>query len=851
MRLPGGTVPTAGIGVPPASGAGVPTGFLDYSDFVFLAESVSGGGQSVAGAGGGQSALAVTLSKTWEVNLPQQCSFFVGGDLRAIASFPRPVQGTEVWIDSTTFPAFFTGYITSETEVVPVGEADNPDGTKTPLYGYRCDCHGSEVLLDMNRIGIIPPFTNKTIGDIIAALGDYLIPGRFDWTAVKGFGSVIPVYRTSPDQRFSDVVKDLISNQATKVWFVRYVAFIAHYTDNVALEYTIADTDPLYNPYDLTIKPLQSAIVNDVTGIGDTEAQCYCREYTLGDGITTSYGLKLPVYGTLGRPIVADDFSSGAFDPSIWAPFGVGVNDSSDPSGVFQFSNGRLNVIGGLGLNATKLLLQEGIEIKGQINIDAGEYQFIGAADAIVGGAYLTEVASLAQCKYGFRLTGGGGIINIQAIVDGALVGDIVITKPNMTYSMRIHISTPTAKTTLPPWYSTGSAFGGGTKTAPVTAAFLVEEYSQLAVRLPNRFNIFNVTQTGVPAFLFIAAFSVNNADFVVNYFQITTPIQGTLVTQLVSDQNPTTRVLGFVGENDADATITTTQEHEALTFFQETRPVLRQRNMFVYRSAGPAIARVISPPSIALEALRYRDSGIRSAVLTNLNPLPATSEELEWALQAYLDDNDTQQFEGSWIAIVPPQVIGGVGSPPVAPTFTFGGVISGAMEEPMPGRFINVNCPGRTPEIGAFSELVKVVTTTCVAESDNGTVENFEVNFDYGLVVTREMEKVLNRFSRVDPPGVAVMRQVTSIPPVDTALVGLNFIGDVTNVTLVDRDAGNLYFDAGQNLTSGQQLEVRYSDASWGQTAGVNLIGRFSTRIFAIARKRRDLFFYVKLIHS
>jgi hypothetical protein len=845
MRLPGGTVPTPGIGVPAASGAGIPATFLDYSEFVFLSDSVSGSGQSIAGSGGTQTSQMVTLVKTWELNVAQHCTFLVGGDLVALNSFPPPVQGTEVWIDSTTFPLFFTGYITSEPEVVPVGEADNPDGTRTPLYGYVCDCHGCEVLLDMNRIGIIPPFTNKTIGDIIAALGDYLIPGRFDWTNVKGFGSVIPVYRTTPDQRFSDVVKDLIANQATKMWFTRYIAYIAHYDDNLVLEYVIADSSPKYNPYDLTIKPLQSAIVNDVTGIGDTEAQAYCREYTLGDGVTTSYGLKLPVYGTLGRPVVQDDFSSGAFDPSIWSPFGVEPGDSSDPSGAFQFADGRLNVIGGLGLDNTKLLLNEGIEVKGQLNIDAGEFQFIGAADAIVGAAYLSYTCTLAQCKYGFRLTGTGPAgINIQAIVDGVLVGDVVVTKADMTYALRIHISTPTSKTTLPPWYSLDSIFGGGSKTAPVTAAFLVEEYSQLAVRVPNKFNIYNVTQTGVPAFLFIGEFSVNDADFVVNYFQITTPIQGTLITQLVSDQNPTTRILGFVGENDAEATITTTQEHEALTFFKETRPVLRQRNQFTYRAAGPAVARVTSPPSIALEALRYRDSGIRSALLTNITPLPATSEELEWALQAYLDDNDSQQFEGSWTALVPPEVFGGVGSPPV---FTVGG----PMTEPIPGRFITVNCPGRTPENHPFSELTKIVTTSVTAESDDGTLEQFEINFDYGLVVTREMAKVLNRFRRVDPPGVAVLRQVFNVPPIDTALIGLNFIEDVTNISLVDRDAGFLYFDAGQDLLSGQMLECRYSDASWGQTAGVNLIGRFSTRKFAIARKRRDLFFYTKLIHA
>jgi hypothetical protein len=907
--------------------------FVDYTEFLFLPEAVAGGGQSVAGGGTSQSSQQVTLQKNWELGQPPTCQFFVGGTLGDLASFVPPKNGAEVWIDSDTFPNFFTGFITNQVEVVPIGMppgvSDDPaHAPANALYGYVCACQGHEIILNMKLIGFIPPFTNKTTGDIIAALGERLQPGRFDWSALAGFGDTLPIYRVNPNSHFFAVVSDLLNNQATKLWFVRYVANIAHFDEgDPSIEPTFLETDDESNPYDIAIKPLASAIVNDVTGVGDTEPQVYAREYSVSDGITTAFPTKLPIFGTLGKPIVGDDFTGTAFDSSLWQPFGTDPEDSSDPSHAFQFVNGRLNIVGGLGLNSTKLLLALGIEIKGSVNVDAGEIQFVDATNAIIGGLYDSETLSLAACKFGFRITGGGGAgtasitgehpsgsvngtnttfftsqvpssgftltvntgggpvtqhspadytlsgnvitfvtppplgaiilasytyvtgggvgIGIQAIVNGALVGDIVTTKPNMTYSLHIKLSTPAQQTFLPPWYSANSPFGGGSKTAPVTVDFLVEEFSQLAVRLPNRFHIHQQTLTGVADFLFLGEFAINSANFAINYFQVTTPIQGTLLTQLISDDAPTIRTLGFVGETDADATVAETNESSSLTFFKESRPILRQRNEFRYRSAGPAVARVTSSASIVAEAIRYGDDGVRAALLTQISPLPATSEQLEWALQAYLDDNDSQQFEGEFTAIVPPtNVVGLTGSPATKPAF------SKPMVEPIPGRFINIRYPHRTPETpNGFSELIKVVQISVVAENDGGTLEQYEVNLSFGLVVTREMAKILPKFSPPDPVGVAVARQISNIPSIDTTQVGTQFIEDAPNLALVDYDTAKFYYDIGQALGAGEMVEVRYSDASWGKDGGVNFIGRFSTRTFSLPRTSNDQTVYAKLV--
>lgn len=812
----------------PSGGSGP---LVDYTEFVLLPESISGSSAQTT-SGASQSSQAATLIKQWEVGNAPKATFFLGPDLDDVEGFFPPVTGCYVEIDCDTYGPIFSGYITAEPEIVPVGKSIN-----TKIFAYVCACVGEEIILDFNRIGFIPPFANKTIGEIIAELGELLDPGRFDWTTVKTFGDVIPIYTTTPDQRFSQVVADLLKNQGAKMWFKRGVAFIDRFDEgNPAVEPTVDQTDDdeeitdFYNPYDLRISPIQSAVVNDVTGIGDTEAKVYAREYSVSDGATTNYRLKLPVFGATGKPVIQDDFSGDAFDGNIWAPFAV-PNGSADPTEAFIFDNGRLNVVGGSGLNNTKLLAIQGIEIKGEVRIDAGEFQFANASDGIFGAAYVSSDMTLANCKYGFRFTKNGGQTDIQAIVDGALVGVAVTTKQNMTYSLHLSISTPTSKTTLPPWYSLRNAFGGGSKSDIVTVSFVVEEYSQLAVRTPQPYHIYQVEQTGVPAFLFVGELNVVDADFAVNYFQVTTPIQGALFSRLVSQEEGKRRHLGFVGQSDADATIVSTNEVETLEWFKETRPILRQRNELRYRSAGPAVARIIDQTSIDLEQLRYGDSGVRSEILTDIQPLPATSEELEWALQAYLEDHTRQRFEGAWAALVPPE--------------------TQFAEEPIPGRFINVNCADRTPEIGNFSELVKVVTTTVRAQSDNGALEQFEHAFDYGPVVTRRMDKLLRQFDVPDPPEVAVLRQISNPTAVDTLDVATRFIDDLTSVALIDRDISLFYFDAGIDLADGDFVEVRYSDFSWGQTAGANFVGRYNTRLFSTPRKRRDSTFFFKLVRA
>jgi len=271
-----------------------------------------------------------------------------------------------------------------------------------------------------------------------------------------------------------------------------YLDELAIYEGDKVLEVFVREHAEVHNPHDLTIVPQPSSVRNDATGIGDVEPQVYSREYHISDGIETNFPLRLPIFGTTGAPIAQDEFTGNAIDSNKW--------EETDPSNDILMFEGRLNVTGGLGLNSTKLLLKQGIEIKGKLRVSPGEVEFTGESDAIIGGMFSSKTLTLANCVFGWRLTKSGGQTQIQAIVNGSLVGSTLVTASLKSYAFHILLDAAIGDANLQPWYSLHSKFGGGSQTAPVFATFLIEEFDQDKVKDPVRHQLHQVSVTGVPA---------------------------------------------------------------------------------------------------------------------------------------------------------------------------------------------------------------------------------------------------------------------------------------------------------------------------------------------------------------
>lgn len=657
--------------------------WVDYSDF--LVQANQSGGGIVGGGSVSQVSSLLTdspVTKVHTLNTPPQLGFALGQPLNG-GAWTKPPRWSEVRLDTPEFEGFFTGFITNE----PAGEPMGEDSDGTQLVAYHYTAIGEEILLDMNAIGVIPPFINETDGSIVKKLIARLSPSvgsppvsRFDTTFLELFGSVNAIFSVNPQERFSDVLARLFANQSVRILFMRGKVFLGRYGDGV-FYLADEDNDTNFGPYDLNLNPVPSSLRNDLTGFGAIERKEYAREYMVADGVTANWPLKLPVFGAEGTPLFGDDFSAAAIDTTHWI--------LKDPTGIFTMFGGSLNIFGtAAALGDSEMLLTQGLEIKGKHKINGGEYQFVGAQDGIVCALYMDSVGippalTLANCNFGFRLTPSGSQTAIQAIVNGALVGEIVTTQAAKSYAFHIYIDSQVTARRWKPWWSKKNPFGGGIGNGEFVVTFLVEENDQLQVKAPTKYQIHQETVPGtysgspgvpaMPEWLYIGLASVVNMNCAVNFFTVTETIQATLLMEepvllgSPAQLGPPPGygsppifqlkrgIMGFVGETDADASIQVANQADSLSFFQETIPTETTLIELAYRGSGAAVARVINQASITSQAAAFGDGGVRADVLTNILPLPETSEILEAALQAFLDDQVNPQFDGDWTILAPP----------------------------------------------------------------------------------------------------------------------------------------------------------------------------------------------------
>lgn len=815
--------------------------WIDYSDFLIIGNQ--GGGSDIGGGGGVSNSVSSILTdspctKIHQLNSPPQLAFVLGPDLDNPGAFVKPPRYSEVRLDTTEFPGFFTGFITNEPAAEPLGQNAIND---TAILGFHYAGIGEEILLDMNAIGVIAPFTGKLDGQIIAELIAHLLPptgsppvSRFDTSGITSFGNLNAIFTVQPQERFSAVVNRLLANQSVKLYFKRGVAYLSRLNDGVIYA-ADEDNDTFFNPFDLSVSPVPTSIRNDLTGFGAIERKEYAKEYFVADGVTANYPLKLPVFGATGAKLFADDFSAAAIDLTHW----VIPNDT----GVFSMFGGSLNIVGGSGLNTTKMYLNQGIEVKGSHKLHGGEFRFVGGQNGIVAGLYSSQTMTLANCTFGFRLnavSSPASQTSIQAIVNGGLIGTTIFTQSGKSYAFHIYIDSQINARSWRPWYSLKNSFGGGIQNGDFLVTFVVEENDQLQVKAPTKYQLYqtiiNNSSSGSPAtpsmpvFLFIGLASVVDMNCAVNFFSVTEPIQMALqITEPSLHGSPPVAItrrgtMGFIGETDADATIQLANAASVLSFFQETRLPAQYLIEASYRGSGLAVARVISQASITAQAAAFGDSGVRADVMTGILPLPASSELLESALQAFLDDSINPQFDGDWTLLYPPHApLSTIGSPPVA-------------EEPIPGRFIRVTSPKRLGTLTSFDALVKVVQTDIVTcDQGSPVTSQYLWKLSYGEIATEHMDEILQRFTAKPVPAEVLSYNPTStIGAVDTTAIATQFVDDLPDVKLVGRTSTGsppkyqYVMDGRLQLSSGQFYEVRWSDANWGQD-GLNLIGRFA----------------------
>jgi hypothetical protein len=107
--------------------------------------------------------------KTDRINEPTLFDFVL---MPIDGSFVRLHRGNYITFLTRQFGPWFTGYITNEPELTSIGT----DINQNPIWAYTYQATSDDYLLNLQPLGLMPPFINTTHGAILRTLASRLAP---------------------------------------------------------------------------------------------------------------------------------------------------------------------------------------------------------------------------------------------------------------------------------------------------------------------------------------------------------------------------------------------------------------------------------------------------------------------------------------------------------------------------------------------------------------------------------------------------------------------------------------------------------------------------------------------------
>ena len=253
-----------------------------------------------------------------------------------------------------------------------------------------------------------------------------------------------------------------------------------------------------------------------------------------------------------------------------------------------------------------------------------------------------------------------------------------------------------------------------------------------------------------------------------------------------------------------------------SLDFYPQYVPALNTLIVATYRGTGRAVAEVVNSASVV--ALQNgADNGVRGIVRTMKTPSARTQADCENAALAILDDAGGPAWTGTyeiWSDFLP-----------------------GGAADIFPGDALAVNVASRS---AAFTAIVRSVSIDLVdLANDRGM---YSIEFANDLA---------------EPLALQDASSATTVPlqglPIrlSTSQVGSYYLANLTDAQITQVTSTTVQVDAGMAPGSGYGIEVRAHDYSWGVSNDRNLLGRFSTQTFSLARLARAQTYFLRLYDS
>jgi hypothetical protein len=713
--------------------------------------------------------------------------------------FVIPVVGARVTLGKANGSDVFTGYVIAAPQYEYLGW-----GEQGPVYRYNVAAQSDEVLLDQKALPNRSPFVDRSAGNALRQLAQDLLPGAFDMSAVQDVDT-LATYAVNPQESFSFHAAE-IALASRGSFRSMNGALILEPVGSAT--YALNESDPNFSPGGLWLNS-PNQLVNDVTVIGLNEPQAYVRDYFVGDGESLKFYLSQPPFAQAKPALIDEEYLGPGLDPTTWT-----VND---PSSAVSVVAETLQIAGGSGVDGqTTVSFIEQIELGGALELQHGDVSFTAASQGVIGGLYAGAISS-AGCLAGFQVTPSGAGSTIQALISGSVTGAVMATTPGhqyffttYLYSMEVYRLGETYHSSLHP---AGSGWGGAAVTADVRFVLEVQDIdpSNPATLVTPATVLYDDVITSAPGFCTYALVNAANMQCSVAYTYVAHISLAEVRTALPS-ANYVTQLVGALSDGAA-CEITS---DPSLDFYPQYVPALNQLIVASYRGAGRAVAQVENEASV-LSLQNGADDGTRGTVRVAKMPAARTDVDCENAALAILDDATGTAWSGIYE--------------------TWSDFLPGAAGDIFPGDAITVNVPSRG---ASFVGIVRQVEMQVADPAHDRSFYTIGFANDLASPLALEYAASATTIALQDMP-----------PLLQTAQVGAYYQIDLTEAQITAVTSTTVEVDAGMAPPSGCGIEVRENDYGWGQANDRNLLGRFSTETFSLARLAETQDYFLRLYDS
>jgi hypothetical protein len=417
----------------------------------------------------------------------------------------------------------------------------------------------------------------------------------------------------------------------------------------------------------------------------------------------------------------------------------------------------------------------------------------------------------------GFQITPSGAGSTIQALISGSGTGPIVATTAGhqyffttYLYSMEVYRAGETYHSSSHP---AGSGWGGAAVTADVRFVLEVQDIdpSNPATLMAPATVLYDGVISGAPGFCSYALVNATNMQCSIAYTYVA-HIPLPEVRTALPDANYVTQLVGAA----ADGGQCTLSSSGTLNFYVQFLPVLNQLIVASYRGSGRAVAQVENEASVAT-LQKGADDGTRGSVRVAKTPSARTDVDCENAALAILDDATGTAWSGTYE--------------------TWSDFLPGGAEDIFPGDAVMVNVPSRG---ASFTAIVREVEIEIADPADDRSF--------YTIGFANDLASPLG----IEYAASATVIALQDMPPLlQTTQVGAYYQVNLTEAQITTVTSTTVEVDAGLAPASGTGIEVRLNDYGWGQANDQNLLGRFNTQTFSLARLARTQNYFLRLYDS